>query len=233
MSGGLKGDVPVMHPVVRKSLVDQAIDRLREAIGSGEWPVGQRIPSEPELIRSLGVARNTMREAVRALAHAGVLDVRHGDGTYVRARTETEGVLMRRAELTPLLDVVTVRRGLEVEAARQAAERRTPEDLTRLTDLSRSPDAGSLDHRVQRAVEFHTALVDASHNPLLIELYRAMTRSIAAAVHQATADPALSDVGTREHEELLAAVSEQAPDRAAAAAARHLAPLIAQVRERL
>lgn len=223
----------MVQTVTRRSLVDQAIDQLREAIGSGAWPVGHRIPPEPELIASLGVARNTMREAVRALAHAGVLDVRHGDGTYVRARNETEGVLMRRVELTPLLEVVTVRRGLEVEAARQAAERRTPEDLTRLTALSRGPDVGSLDHRVQRAVEFHTALVDASHNPLLVELYHAMAQSIATAINRATADPALADVGAREHEELLAAVTDQTPGRAAVAAARHLAPLIAQIREQL
>ncbi|MGI5489017.1 FadR/GntR family transcriptional regulator [Microtetraspora malaysiensis] len=223
----------LMRAVIRKSLVDQAIDQLREAIVSGEWPVGERIPSEPELIRTLGVARNTMREAVRALAHGGMLEVRHGDGTYVRAKDETEGVLLRRLELAGLLEVVTVRRGLEVEAARQAAERHTPEDLARLRTLSRSRDRGSLEHRVTRAVDFHTALVDASHNQLLIELYRAMAAAVAAGIHQATADPGLSDVGTREHEELLAAIADHDGDRAAEAAARHLAPLIAQVRARL
>lgn len=222
-----------MRAVVRKSLVDQAIDQMREAVGSGRWPVGERIPAEPELIALLGVARNTMREAIRALAHAGVLEVRHGDGTFVRARNETEGVLLRRAQLAPLLDVVTVRRGLEVEAARQAAERRTAKEMAHLTTLSRSPDTGSLEQRVERAVQFHTALVDASHNPLLIELYRAMTESIASGIHQATADPGLSDVGTAGHEDLLAAISQRDPEGAAAAAARHLAPLITQVRARL
>ena len=222
-----------MRAVTRRSLVDQAIDQLREAIVSGEWPVGERIPAEPELIGTLGVARNTMREAVRALAHSGMLEVRHGDGTYVRARGETEGVLLRRLELADLLEVVTVRRGLEVEAARQAAERRTPDDLARLTTLSRSPDRGDLEHRVTRAVDFHSALVDASHNPLLIELYGAIVAAVATGIRQATADPELSDVGTHEHEELLAAISDRDGDRAAEAAARHLAPLIAQVRTRL
>ncbi|GAA4514411.1 FadR/GntR family transcriptional regulator [Actinoallomurus oryzae] len=222
-----------MRAVTRTSLVDQAIGRLREAIVSGEWPVGERIPSEPELIDTLGVARNTMREAVRALAHSGMLEVRHGDGTYVRARSETEGVLRRRLRLADLLEVVTVRRGLEVEAARQAAERHTPDDLARLTTLSRSPDRGSLDHRVTRAVDFHNALVDASHNRLLIELYQAIIGAVALGIRQATADPELSDVGTREHEELLAAIADRDADRAAQAAARHLDPLVAQVRARL
>ncbi|MFG6201441.1 FadR/GntR family transcriptional regulator [Nonomuraea sp. JJY05] len=222
-----------MRTVTRNSLVDQAIQQLREAIVSGEWPVGARIPAEPQLIEMLGVARNTMREAVRALAHAGMLEVRHGDGTYVRAQGETEGVLLRRLELADLLEVVTVRRGLEVEAARQAAERHTPDDLVRLTELSRGSDQGGLQHRVAHAIEFHLALVDASHNKLLIELYRAISSVVTAGMSQATADPQLSDVGTREHEELLAAIADRDSERAAQAAGRHLAPLIAQVRARL
>ncbi|GAA2651421.1 FadR/GntR family transcriptional regulator [Nonomuraea recticatena] len=222
-----------MRTVTRNSLVDQAIQQLREAIVSGEWPVGERIPAEPQLIELLGVARNTMREAVRALAHAGMLEVRHGDGTYVRARGETEGVLLRRLELSDLLEVATVRRGLEVEAARQAAERHTPDDLVRLADLAGGPDEGTIQDRVARAIDFHLALVDASHNKLLIDLYRAISSVVAAGMSQATADPRLSDVGTREHEELLAAIAGGDGEQAAQAAGRHLDPLIDQVRARL
>lgn len=220
-----------MRAVTRKSLVDQAIDQLREEITAGRWSVGSRIPAEPALVERLSVARNTVREAIRALAHGGMLDVRHGDGTYVRARSESEGMLLRRMELADLLDVATVRRGLEVEAARQAAERHTGDDLARLTMLSRSPDDGSLDQRVTRAIDFHTAIVDAAHNPLLGDLYRAMASVIAAAMRQATADPRLAEVGTHEHEELLAAIADRDGDRAAIAAARHLAPLITQIRD--
>ena len=72
----------------RTGLVDQVIEQMRKAISSGEWPVGQRIPAEPELVSALGVGRNTVREAVRALAHAGLLEVRQGDGTFVRATSE-------------------------------------------------------------------------------------------------------------------------------------------------
>ena len=69
----------------RAGLVDQVIDQMRGAITAGEWPVGRRIPPEPELVTALGVGRNTVREAVRALSHAGLLEVRQGDGTFVRA----------------------------------------------------------------------------------------------------------------------------------------------------
>jgi DNA-binding FadR family transcriptional regulator len=84
----------------RTRLVDQVIDQIRELVGSGEWPVGQRIPNEAELVKSLGVGRNTVREAVRAIAHTGILEVRQGDGTYVRATSEVSDV----ASMEVLLD---------------------------------------------------------------------------------------------------------------------------------
>lgn len=72
----------------RSALADQVIAQLRAQITSGEWPMGSRIPTEPELVEQLGVARNTVREAVRALAHNGLLDIRQGSGTYVVATSE-------------------------------------------------------------------------------------------------------------------------------------------------
>ncbi len=83
------------HPR-RAGLSDQVIAELRNQITSGEWPVGSRIPTEPELVEQLGVARNTVREAVRALAHNGLLDIRQGSGTYVAATSELAGVMHRR-----------------------------------------------------------------------------------------------------------------------------------------
>lgn len=83
------------HPR-RAGLSDQVIAELRNQITSGEWPVGSRIPTEPELVEQLGVARNTVREAVRALAHNGLLDIRQGSGTYVIATSELAGVMHRR-----------------------------------------------------------------------------------------------------------------------------------------
>ena len=86
-----------LSPVPRgTSLSDQVIARLRQQITSGAWPVGSRIPTEPELVTQLGVARNTVREAVRALAHNGLLDIRQGAGTWVIATSELAGVMQRR-----------------------------------------------------------------------------------------------------------------------------------------
>src|SRR5690349_24962417 len=100
---------PVARP---RALSDQVIATLRAQITSGEWAVGSRIPTEPVLVEQLGVARNTVREAVRALAHNGLLDIRQGSGTYVVATSELAAVLGRRFAAAPQHDVVELRGGL-------------------------------------------------------------------------------------------------------------------------
>ena len=71
--------------ITKGSLVETAIESLRQAIEQGHWAIGDRLPVEAELSESLGVSRNTVREAVRVLVHVGMLETRQGDGTYVRA----------------------------------------------------------------------------------------------------------------------------------------------------
>lgn len=169
----------------REGLVGQVIEQLRRSVSSGEWPVGQRIPNESDLVEALGVGRNTVREAVRALAHAGILDVRQGDGTYVRATSEVSGAL-RRLCGAELRHVLQVRRGLEVEGARLAAAYRTETDVEQLRTLLARRDqclrAGAGDEFTRADVEFHLAVVASSHNPMLTELYRGLIEAIAASV---------------------------------------------------
>src|SRR5262245_34533766 len=115
--------------VQRTSLVDEAAEQLRAAVTGGTWPVGSRIPTEPELVRSFGVSRATVREAVRGLVHAGLLETRQGDGTYVVADDPTQVALTRRLGAAAARDVLEVRRGLDIVAAELAASRRTRREL--------------------------------------------------------------------------------------------------------
>src|SRR3546814_9226587 len=68
---------------------------MRSQINAGEWTPGMRIPTESQLSNSLGVGRNTVREAVRALVHTGVLEVRQGAGTFVLSSRDPSGLLQR------------------------------------------------------------------------------------------------------------------------------------------
>ncbi|MFE9406270.1 FadR/GntR family transcriptional regulator [Streptomyces sp. NPDC006530] len=159
----------------RSALADQVIAQLRNQITSGEWPVGARIPTEPELVEQLGVARNTVREAVRALAHNGLLDIRQGSGTYVVATSELAGVMQRRFADADPRHVAELRSTLESSAARLAAQRRTERELKQLdTLLDRRERAwASADREAFIAADatLHLAVVAASHNDVLTELY--------------------------------------------------------------
>ncbi|GGP83180.1 MULTISPECIES: FadR/GntR family transcriptional regulator [Streptomyces] len=159
----------------RSALADQVIAQLRNQITSGEWPVGSRIPTEPELVEQLGVARNTVREAVRALAHNGLLDIRQGSGTYVVATSELAGVMHRRFADADPRHVAELRSTLESSAARLAAERRTARDLAQLDALlARREEAwgsGDAEAFVAADATLHLAIVAASHNDVLTELY--------------------------------------------------------------
>ncbi|MDY6995701.1 MAG: FCD domain-containing protein [Actinomycetota bacterium] len=169
----------------RSGLVDQVIEQLRGAVSSGEWPVGRRIPNESDLVESLGVGRNTVREAVRALAHAGILEVRQGDGTYVRATSEVSGAL-RRLCGAELRDVLQVRRALEVEGSRLAAVNRTDSDISELRSLLERRDQRAEDDDTaafaRADADFHLAVVRSAHNRVLTELYRGLLETVTASV---------------------------------------------------
>src|SRR3954447_2623482 len=152
----------------RSSLVPQVIEQLRAQITSGEWAVGSRIPPEPDLAAALGVGRNTLREAVLALVHAGLLERRQGSGTYVVGERELAGAVARRLAEAHLVEVIEVRRAFEGEAARSAATRRTPEDLLALDSALAAREAawtsGNADAFVAADVVLHQTVVAAAHN---------------------------------------------------------------------
>ncbi|GGT10641.1 FadR/GntR family transcriptional regulator [Streptomyces griseoviridis] len=166
--------MPLSHPH-RSALSEQVIAALRQQITSGEWPVGSRIPTEPELVDQLGVARNTVREAVRALAHNGLLDIRQGSGTYVVATSELAGVMQRRFADTDPRHIAELRSTLESAAARLAAERRTERDLKHLEALLARRDeaweSGDAEAFVTADATFHLAVVAASHNEVMTAMF--------------------------------------------------------------
>jgi DNA-binding FadR family transcriptional regulator len=170
----------------RASLVDQVIDQLKDQITSGFWRLNAKIPTETVLAEQLGVGRNTVREAVRALTHAGLLECRQGDGTYVRATSELSGAMLRRLRRAEQLEILEVRRALEVEAARLAATRRTDADVVRIDAALAARDeaweAGDPEAFVESDLVFHMAVVHATHNRVLIDLYEDFSAALRASI---------------------------------------------------
>ncbi|MFE9691573.1 FadR/GntR family transcriptional regulator [Micromonospora sp. NPDC005806] len=207
--------------------VRQTTEQLRARILGGEWPVGTRIPTEPQLVAALGVGRNTVREAVRALVHAGVLEPRQGSGTYVVSTDELAPVVARRLTDDRMTEVIEVRRAFEVEAARLAALRRTPADLAALDGALAAREAawrsGRVDEFVEADAALHTAVVAAAHNAMLAELYASVGAAMRSTVAQSMGE-ALVPERYVDHGRLVAAIRDGDPARAATEAGAFLEP---------
>ncbi|MGB1951218.1 MAG: FadR/GntR family transcriptional regulator [Marinobacter sp.] len=214
-----------LTPIKKGSLVETAIASLRAAIEQGQWPMGSRLPVEAELSSALGVSRNTVREAVRVLVHVGMLETRQGDGTYVRA-TRDAGETLRRIARSQLGDQLEVRIMLETEASRFAARRRTDEDLILMTlALDARAKAGTdIPARIRHDQAFHRALVAASHNPALTELYDYFSPGVSSTIESTETEPDLPEPSQEDHELLLAAIRRRDEERAQTLAKALLKP---------
>lgn len=208
----------------RSALADQVIAQLRNQITTGEWPVGSRIPTEPELVEQLGVARNTVREAVRALAHNGLLDIRQGSGTYVVATSELAGVMHRRFASADPRHVAELRSTLESSAARLAAVRRTERDLKQLDALMQRREetwaAGDAEAFVDADSTLHLAVVAASHNDVLTELYADLGDLLRDYLREDVGED-LTPETPMDHSRLVEAIRAGDAETAAAEAASH------------
>jgi len=220
-------DTGVMRPARRAGLIDQVIDQLRAQITSGRWPVGSKIPTEAELAASTGTSRNTVREAVQSLVHAGLLERRQGSGTYVLAASELAGAVSRRVAGAQQRDVLEVRRTLEVGAARLAAARRTRDDVERMRaciDRRTTANAiGDADGAVTADLELHRAVGQAAHNAVLTDLYEHFLDSVLDNIRMTFRQQGLHD---DEHVALVDAIERGDAEAAASEAACFLEELL-------
>jgi DNA-binding FadR family transcriptional regulator len=209
------------------SLSEQVADQLRRRIAEGEFPVGAMLPTEAELTRELGISRNSVREGVRSLVHAGLLGARAGYGTFVVATSDLAPAMARRLEHGRAGDVAEVRLLLEREGARLAAIRATPRQRAELAEAFAARAAATDGPGYAAAdIAFHRLLLDASGNALLAELYRGTGGNEQALAHLNSPDvdfPAvvggLTEIDAA-HAAIVDAVTAGDPDAAAAAAER-------------
>jgi GntR family transcriptional regulator, transcriptional repressor for pyruvate dehydrogenase complex len=207
------------------SLTDKAIARIRELIQSGELPPGAKLPPEQQLAAELGLSRNLMREAVKALVVARVLEIRRGDGTYVTSLEpalllEGLGSAVELLRGDTLLELTEVRRLLEPLATGLAASRVSEEDLARikhhLDAMSRASDDVELLN--EHDVAFHRAVIASAGNSTLATLLEGISgRTVRARVWRGLVDDNAGDRTVAEHQAIYAALV--ARDRALAEAA--------------
>lgn len=222
------------------AVTDQAIEKIRAMITSGQLQPGDRLPSEPELGALLGLSRSSLREAVKALSLINVLDVRRGDGTYV---TSLDPALLMDAMAfavdfqhdRSVLHFLEVRRILEPAAMALAATKMSDDDIAGLSALlDELPRKPHVEESVDNDLEFHRRIARGSGNPVLASLIdsvssRTQRARIWRGITQASAVRRTLD----EHRAIVAALAGRRPDVAHACAVVHIAGVEQWLRDAL
>lgn len=219
------------------SVTEQAISRLRDLIASGELRPGDRLPPEQELAQQLGLSRSSLREAVRALVQARVLDVRQGDGTYVTSLEPSllmSGVVfaMDLLQGDQLLEIFEVRRLLEPSATALAARRAREADVERLRATVRAMRENTdAEARIALDLEFHELVAAMTGNETLCSMLEALhTRALRARLWRLGERGGETDWALGHHELIVDAIAKGDAELARAAASVHLADAEAWLR---
>ena len=219
------------YAIQKKKLYEEVMDQISKLIASGEYKVGDRLPSLQELSEMFEVGKPTLREALSVLASAGVVEIRHGSGIFVH-RTGTEeipsSVFLGSVERDNLLSWLEFRQAIEGEAARLAAIRREDSDLIQIEEAQDQLEAEINQGRIGAEWDylFHERIALATHNPIFSQAITTtadiLKQYFELSLRQSLAMPSRRGVVMTEHREILAYLQRQDSVGAREAMLRHL-----------
>ena len=196
--------------IPRRSLADEVAAQLQQQIALGKYKMGDQLPIEPELMRTFGVGRSTIREAIKILVNSGLLRVQQGLGTFVEGGDGIKEPLTQRLKRADFGDLEEVRQLIEIKIAEKAANNRTEKDLKEIRQWLAARKAAATDNKLEECIDadirFHTAIAVASKNEILADLYKTFSiqiRSVFLTIHKDTSD---FKVTQNLHEQLLKSI---------------------------
>jgi GntR family transcriptional regulator, transcriptional repressor for pyruvate dehydrogenase complex len=209
----------------RRRLYEQLIQQLLSFIELKGLVVGDRLPSERDLALALHVSRASVRQATVALEVQGVLEVRHGDGIYLKARPDDPSrfveLMARRHRLPAVLEA---REALETQLAALAASRRSEGDMNAIDDalevMAQDIADGGLGLAGDEA--FHAAVTSAANSPLLSQLMGALASAIGETRLSSLSEPGRPPRSLAAHKRIADAIRLEDPSAARRAMRRHL-----------
>ncbi|GAA0841088.1 FadR/GntR family transcriptional regulator [Streptosporangium amethystogenes subsp. fukuiense] len=212
------------------AVTDAAIDRIKQMILSGELAPGSRLPKEADLADRLGLSRNSLREAVRALALINVLDVRQGDGTYVtslepRLLLDAMSFVVDFHQDDTVLQFFQVRRILEPAATAMAATYMSESEVAELRKiLDALPVDPSVEQLVANDLEFHQRIAAGSGNAVLCSLIESLSGpTTRARIWRGLTQENALEKTREQHTAICDAIAARQPEVARAWATVHIA----------
>lgn len=224
----------ILDQIEQDSVSHAVIAQIEGVIIAGVLKSGQKLPSERELAEQTGVSRPKIRAAIQALEERGLLVVKHGEGTFVASLTGTAlspaliDLFARRPEAFG--DYLEFRREVEGFAAFLASQRATTEDLAIISDiLDQMADASAAAdaaRELQLDVRFHGAIVDATHNTMLVHtmasIYELLARGVFLGRNMGYLDATRRAVLLEQHQAIGHAILNRDAQAAALAAEEHI-----------
>ncbi|HEY0533111.1 MAG TPA: FadR/GntR family transcriptional regulator [Actinoplanes sp.] len=212
------------------ALADEAINKIKEMIVSGALRPGDRLPKEADLAERLGLSRNSLREAVKALSMIRVLDVRQGDGTYVTSLEphlllDLLGFVVDFHTDDAVMHFLEVRRLLEPAATALAAQRMTADDVEKLQavldELGADP---SMEALVANDLEFHRRIAAGAANPVLSSLLDGLSGpTTRARIWRGLTQQGAAARTREQHQAIVDAIAARQPELARSWATVHVA----------
>jgi GntR family transcriptional repressor for pyruvate dehydrogenase complex len=167
-----------LRRVRRVSVVDEVVEQFTQGIINGQWPPGSSLPSLRTFASEAGVSMLTVREALRVLQARGLVETRHGVGTFVRSPEDRDAVpwMLHSEDADEYLELVEAREVIETHLLRLAAQRRTPEQVALLRRIITDMESARCDVSafLEADVAFHDAIAEAGHNRILLRAMRAI-----------------------------------------------------------
>lgn len=203
---------------------DQIVGRIEDLIKSGQLKAGDRIPPERDLAKKYQVSRNTVREAIKALAEKAVVVSRRGAGTYVAEGALScmiDGVTRRRRRLQEIFEL---RKILEPQIAQLAAQRISDETISALEEVvqrqQEAYEAGK--DQVELDERFHRLVVYATNNSVILDVYETLHEVLAESRIRELQSPERNRRSLDNHRKLIHALREKSPDDAAEIMRQHM-----------
>ena len=212
----------------RGRTTEHVIEQLASAISSGKVSGGERLPSEMKLMEQLGVGRSSIREAIGALTLTGLLVVRPGKGTYVNGYADdfltkplSWGIPLGRARIQELIEARSI---IEEGIASLAAQRASEADMeeSRLCLRKEKNSRANLRQLTNAGMSFHYSLAKATHNSLLINIYKQIGNLMRSWTEQVYMVPGIPESAVIDHGEILDAIASHDDEKARAAIRKHM-----------
>ena len=216
-----------------RSLTAELVERLTAEVREGRLAEGDKLPTEAAIMEAFGVSRTVVREAISRLQAAGLVETRHGVGTFVLAQSDTPSFRVSPEQLGTLRDVIALlelRISVETEAAALAAVRRSEDNLQQMEQALKAFNDAIESGRdaVAADVDFHQEIARSTQNPHFAELMKSLGAGVIPRSRLDNPIPveperlAYLRRVNQEHESIFRAISAQDVDAARAAMRTHL-----------